>query len=125
MSKEIIEHPLPDFIIDFIGEQVAKHIGLFFASTLDKNQSILLYSFISEQYCLMIQRLMIEESRKKTPEVIRPKILPNFAKGAIFDTLHLFSKEHEIEENSLKIYKKYLDSFSVNFFALLLIRKNH
>lgn len=123
MSKEIKEQPLPDFIVDFIGDQVASHIGLNFLSTFDKNQSILLYSFVSEQFCLMLQKRMIEEHKSKNPEpLVRDKI-PNFARDTIFNTLHLFSKEHQIEEKTLKVYQNYLESFAVNFINFLLNRK--
>lgn len=123
MPKEIEEHPLPDFIVDFIGDQVAKHIGVSFASILDKNQSILLYGFVSEQYCLMLQKRMIEEYKKENPEPIVQNRNPQFAINTIFDTLHLFSKEHKIEEKTLKVYQSYLESFSIDFFNLLRNRR--
>jgi hypothetical protein len=124
MPNEIEEHPLPEFIIDFIGERVARHIGLSFVSILDKNQSILLYGFVSEQYCLMIQKAMIKENKKEKPEPIIKNINPQFAIRTMFDTLHLFSKEHQIEEKTLKAYRSYLESFSIDFFNLLIDRRD-
>lgn len=123
MSKEIKEQPLPDFMVDFIGEQVSSHIGLNFLSTFDKNQSILLYSFISEQFCLMLQKRMIEERNSKAPEPLIRNKMPNFARETLFNTLHLFSKEHQIEEKTLKTYQTYLESFAVNLINFLLDRR--
>lgn len=123
MSKQIEEKELPDFLVDFIGDQVAQKAGLFGLTNVDKSDGILKYAYISEQFCLMLQKSMIEQNLSANPEPLSNKSLPNFVQQTVMDTLHLFAKVHKTDNKGLKLYEVYLMDFSKKLMSFLINRQ--
>lgn len=118
--KEIKERELPPFIIDFIGDFISKKISILNTPKEIFNRLLIEYSFLSEEFCLILQKEMIQQLKKKNPEPLSLNPLPSFVILTKNKTINGFVSQFQVK--NYQIYEKYLDEFSKEFIELLISR---
>lgn len=118
--KNIEERELPEFVIDFIGDFISKKISLLNTPKEIFNKLLIEYSFLSEEFCLLLQTEMIKELKKNKPEPLSLNPLPLFVISTKNRTINGFVSQFKII--NYDIYEKYIDEFSKEFIKLLISR---
>lgn len=121
MKKEIKAQELPEFIIEFIAEFINKKLSFSPLGNQKNSEKILHYGYISENFCLMLQEILIEEYKKPNPTPLTIDPLPNFIIELNNKIIYLYSKQ--FETNELDEISNYIDQFSTEFIVFLSNRK--